>query len=147
MSLLAVIMGVLRHPPAWLRHIVLGGTILTVVATWFAIQSGQAFDEIIGDRVNTDRHESLGNTTMWFALGLAIAVIGLSYVTAKAAASFAASEEIATPMKQARIVLSAATILLAGLSTVWVVRTGEEGAKLVWNGVIPAEADPAEVDE
>ena len=141
MSLLAVIMGVLKRPPALLRHTVLGGTILTAITTWFAVQSGQEFDEIIGDRVNTDRHEALGNTTMLFALGLTIAVIGLSFVTARVAASLAASTEVAGAMKQARIVLAVATVLFAGLSTVWVVRTGEEGAKLVWNGVVQADSD------
>jgi uncharacterized membrane protein len=137
MSLLAVIMGVRKRPPVWLRNIVLGGTILTVVATWFAVQSGQEFDEIIGDRVNTDRHQALANRTMLFALGLMVAVIGLYFVISRLAAAEASNTS--SGMSQARIVLALATIVFAALSTVWVVRTGEEGARITWDGVIPAE--------
>lgn len=138
MSLFAVMMGVLKRPPIWLRNIVLGGTILTVIATWFAVQSGEEFDEIIGDRVNTDRHEALANRTMLFALGLMLSVIALYFVISRLAAAEANSS---SGMRQARVFLSVSTVVFAMLSTVWVVRTGEEGSRLVWDGVVPTEAE------
>ncbi|MFW2383069.1 MAG: hypothetical protein ACN4GZ_15050, partial [Acidimicrobiales bacterium] len=138
MSLLAVLMGIIKRPPVWLQRIVVGGTALTVAATWFAVRSGREFDKIIGDRVNTDRHEALANRTMLLVTALAISVGGLGYVISRLG-----NDQTPRPagLIRARFVLSLATIALATLSTIWIVRTGEEGARITWRGVVPVEAD------
>ena len=138
MSLLAVIMGILKQPPVWLRRITVGGTALTVAATWFAVRSGNEFDEIIGDRVNTDRHEALANRTMLLVVALALAVGALAYVITRLGDG---RPDGPAWLPRLRILLSVTTIALAALSTIWVVRTGEEGARITWRGVVPAESD------
>lgn len=44
----------------------------------------------------------------------------------------------AAPAKRSPLLIgcAAAAVLLSALSTVWVVRTGHEGARVHWNGVI-----------
>lgn len=134
-SLLAVLMGFRKSPPTWVRRTIAGGTVLTVIATWIAVQTGEAFNDIVDGRVDTDRHEDLANTTMLLVFGLGLAVCALAYVMGRAGA------ESNVYLRRARLALAAVTMAFAVLSTVWVVRTGEEGARLVWDGVIPEDGD------
>lgn len=136
MSFVAIIMGLAKRPPVWLQRIAVAGTALTVIATWFAVRSGLEFDEIIGDRVDTSRHEALANRTMLLITALAIAVSLLAYVHTRLGNSQA---DQPARLRQARIALSLTTVVFAVFSTVWIVRTGEEGARITWRGVIPAE--------
>ncbi len=134
-SLAAVVLGLHRSPPNWLTRGVLGGALVTIASAWAAVQSGQEFDEIIDGQVDTDRHEALGNTTMLLVFGLGLAVGALWYVLRR-------NKDQAAPLwGKARIVLSAVTICFAVLSTAWVVQTGEEGARITWDGVIPDDDD------
>lgn len=134
-SLAAVVLGLHKSPPAWLTRGVFGGVLVTIGSAWAAVQSGQEFNEILDGQVDTDRHESLGNTTMLLVLGLGLAVGALLYVLRRN------RDQAAPSWGKARVVLSALTIGFAILSTTWVVQTGEEGAKITWDGVIPDDDD------
>ncbi|NNF54673.1 MAG: hypothetical protein HKN03_09565 [Acidimicrobiales bacterium] len=134
-SLAAVVLGLHKSPPAWLTRGVLSGVLITIAFTWAAVQSGQEFDEIIAGQVDTDRHESLANTTMLLVVGLGLAVAALLSVLRR-------NRDQANPLwRKARFGLSALTICFAVLSTTWVVQTGEEGARITWDGVIPDDDD------
>jgi H+/Cl- antiporter ClcA len=127
----AVAVGTLRRPPSWLKALTSLGALGVTVATWVAVQSGQAFDEVIDGRVNTDKHESLGETTLILTIGLCVAVL--------ASVAYQARDRTKEPdqaMRWVRPALSLATVALAALATIWVIRTGHEGARITWDGVI-----------
>ena len=42
------------------------------------MQSGQAFDEVVGDRVDTSDHEGLAMTALWLVGGFVLATAALS---------------------------------------------------------------------
>lgn len=134
MGFMAVVMAVLKQPPVWLRRMVLGGMILTLIATWFAVQSGEAFEEVFNGQIKIDRHEELARATLLMVFGLTLAVAALVVVI---------NRGISPAIKAARVGLGAAVVVLAALSTLWTVRTGEEGVRVTWGNIV-ARDDVAE---
>lgn len=133
----ALVMAVRRGLPSWYGWSVAAGAVGMVVATWFTVQSGLAFDDLIGDVAPTEKHESLGKTTLLFAIGLALAVIALAVERRR---QDRGEPDVEGRRAVIRLTLSGVTVLLAILATIWVARTGHEGARLVWDGVVPEES-------
>lgn len=126
--------------PEWRRRygwLVLSGAVATVVATWLAVSSGQAFDEFLDGAVPTARHEQLGQQTMILVVLLAAVVAGL--VVWGRRADRTGDTGGRHRGRRAAMALAALTILLATAATVWVVRTGHEGARITWTGIFPEE--------
>jgi hypothetical protein len=65
-----------------------------------------------------DAHRALGTTTLYWTIGLGVAVLLLVLLR--------------NQPRVLSIVLSVATIVLAGISVWYVYRTGDAGAKIVW---------------
>lgn len=111
----------------------------TLVSTWLATQSGEALVEPLFLQSVIEDHERLGKTTMILVLLLFVflcAQVGVGRsIDKKSAGSFA----VPARAKSGLMVLSAAVVVLSVLSTVWVVRTGHEGAKVTWAGQLPPE--------
>lgn len=127
---------VLAFRPTWRRRV---GFVLPVVAvvvlgvTQLAISSGSAFDEIVGDRVDTDTHESLALMTRNFigvfvVASLLLAILDRWHV--RGGPSFVGSGVL---------VLVVAAVASSLLATAWMIRTGDEGARLVWDGILTAQ--------
>lgn len=133
----AVAVGILRRPPSWLRMLTALGAIGMTAATWLAVQSGKAFDEVIDGRVDTDKHESLGETTLIFSIGLSVAVLALVMIQARIGHTETADRSVVWT----KLGLSIATVAFAILATVWVARTGHEGARITWDGVITSSGE------
>ena len=87
---------------------------------------------------NAAKHRHLAETTRIFAFGLVVATFGLWWfgrqATREAQAATATSRG-----RQLVMVFSALSVVLALLSTVWVARTGHEGAKIHWSGMLKAK--------
>lgn len=122
---------VLAARPQWRRRCSLAlavAALVALVATFLAMQSGEAFEPAVRDLVDLSTHKSLAQTTrvlvILFFLGTA-AVAALDRMTDD-------TRPWAPKAAQAGIVVTA-LVSLAG--SVWMFRTGHEGAKLVWDGV------------
>lgn len=99
--------------------------VVAVVATFVAANSGAALaDGLDYPESQIGDHRDLGNTLRWFVLGLGVATLGhLGWV------STARGERLPSWVSPAVRVL---VVVFALLSLVWVIRTGHEGAKSVW---------------
>ena len=99
-----------------------------LVVTFLAIRSGEAFEPAVRDVVNLDLHKSLARTTrllvaLFFVGSIVVAILDRM-----------SGDERPWADRAAQIVV-VLTALVAVLGSVWIARTGHEGAKLVWDGV------------
>lgn len=133
MPLAAIATIVLALRPQWRRR---SGVVLPIAAvailvlTQLTISSGDAFDEIVGDRVDTTDHRALALTTRWFIVMFAVGAIATAALDRWRDRS---APQWLTALHGLAIGVS---VVGAALATVWMVRTGDEGARLVWDGVI-----------
>ncbi len=138
MPLLAIFALVLAARPAWRRHVGVALPLLSAglaLATFLAMQSGQELEDLLGDFApNTDTHQSLATTTL-----VLILVLVLTSTVMVVADRWAASDGPAW-LPRAATALLGLSIVLAGLATIWMFRTGHEGARLVWKGTVQSMA-------
>lgn len=132
MPLAALVMLVLAFKPTW-RHWVgfslpLAAMVI-LVFTQLAISSGEEFSEIVP--VNTDDHEALAITTRNLIGLFAICSLVLVILERRRV-----QENQPRWLGPAVLIMVAATTLSSVLATVWMVRTGDEGARLVWENVL-----------
>ncbi|MGH1488518.1 MAG: DUF2231 domain-containing protein [Acidimicrobiales bacterium] len=119
--------------PSWRRATGVlqpGVAVVVFLATLLAVLSGNKFDEVVGDRVDTSDHKSLAMSSLWLVGGFALATIGVAVLD-----RLSNGTEATWHRPVARLAL-VASVVLAALATLWMVRTGDEGARLVWDGVI-----------
>ncbi len=122
--------------PAWRKRFglfVLGGALVSFIATFLATQSGEgliALDEEF--REVSKNHAELGETTRLFAFVLLVAVAVLVFLGRRAGGSRAST---GSRLNVAQTVVAGIMVVAAVLNTVWMVRTGHEGARIVWETV------------
>lgn len=125
---------------SWRRHLGFfqpAVAVVVFIATFLAVQSGQAFDEVVGDRVDTSDHEGLAMTALWLVGGFVLATAALSVLDRQHSQySRSDSTSVASWHRPATLVTLFGSLALAALATLWMVRTGDEGARLVWDGVL-----------
>lgn len=115
--------------------------IVTLVSTQLAISSGYAFDELVAGAVNTDKHEALAITGRNFVLLFTLAALVVAVLDWRnRAGSIATTGDVTNSSASTSDTIARVGAIAAGLfsvlATVWMFRAGEEGAKLVWSGVI-----------
>lgn len=128
-------LGVLSRP-AWRRRFAPGLLLLSfvvVVTTFLARGSGEEFDELLEGAVDVERHQSLANTTMILVVLFFVALVVLVVLDRRPTLA------LGEPDTAVQRVLAVATAIFALLATVWMVRTGHEGAKITWSGVVQSE--------
>jgi len=132
--LLAVFALALLIRPAWRRQVGLALPIVSaavVVATWLAKESGEELEELLGDFApNTDKHQSLAITALIMLLVLTVTSAAMVVADRWASANGPSLASTAAP------VLLGLSLVVAGLATIWMFRTGHEGARLVWKGTV-----------
>ncbi len=113
--------------PSWSirfgRHLV-ALSLAVLAVTWLALETGEAFNELLDGAAPTKKHQQLAESSMLFVLGLTGAVVGMVFARTK-------------NRRRPAALLSVAVVALAALSTTWIVRTGHEGARITWSGVLP----------
>jgi MFS superfamily sulfate permease-like transporter len=131
--------------PQW-RHALRIPTALligfTAIATVIAAQSGEQLQHMISPENRSSslvqQHVELGDQTK--AIMLIFAVVALAYLALDWYLSRDDSDRTLpfsrSTATKAITILSLATILLAGITTVWDVRTGHAGAKATWHDAI-----------
>ncbi len=143
--LLAAVTVVAVARPRWRRRLgwwLVGALVVVLVAVLIAMQSGQAFDDLLDGLVDVGKHEALAQTTRNLMLAWLLALVALVLIErrlppdAQPAGESAGRDRGAVGIRLVVPVLAISVASLAVLSTVWMVRTGHEGARVTWSGVI-----------
>lgn len=117
----------LRHR-AGIALAVMAGVV--AIATFLALQSGKAFNEVVGDNVDTSDHEQLARRAMVLVIAFLIGAV------ATAAADRWSAADGPDWLDQTALWLMAFTTTAAVAASFWMVLAGDAGARLVWDGVI-----------
>jgi len=145
----AILTIVLALKPAWRRRagwLPFGGVFVVTVLLFGAKESGEsftdAFDSAFGEgAIDIGRHEELGNMTFVLTLVWLAAMFALTMWEAVqrrgAPAANDATEAALTSSPYVSYGLSTLASLFAVLATIWLIRTGHEGAEVVWSPVVP----------
>jgi len=145
----AILTIVLAFKPAWRRRagwFPFSGVFVVTVLLFGAKESGEsfsdAFDSAFGEgAIDIDRHEELGNMTFVLTLVWLAAMFALTMweaVQRRGATDASGTTDTAlTPSPYVSYGLSALASLFAVLATIWLIRTGHEGAEVVWSPVVP----------
>jgi uncharacterized membrane protein len=119
--------------PGWRARLspwLVAASVVSFVATMLAMKSGEKFDKLLQGQVDISKHESLAGTTRLFVLVLLVVLVAAAVVDRRRPA------DGAEPAANVSLALSWVAVVVAVLATVWMVRTGHEGARLVWSGVV-----------
>ncbi len=125
---------VLAIVPAWRRAVgwwSVAAVGLLAVLLYLAKTSGESLDDAFAGAVDVSTHEQLANTTfvltlVWLALTVLVVVGDRRFLPAGGSRPTLRDEPPAV------LALTAAWVVLAVLATVWLVRTGHEGSRVVW---------------
>ena len=122
-------------------------SVVSFVATMLARQSGNAFDDLLDGAVDTAQHEQLGDQTALIVFVLMLlCLVGAAVLRRSPPPETDAANVVAgdAPELSARPQTSVASTglialitLVSILATFWMVRTGDVGARLVWEGNVP----------
>lgn len=150
MPLLALAAIAVAVRPAWRDRfaVVLGGAgIVLVVATWLAVSSGEAFDDLLDGQAPIERHEELARQSRLLAVAFVVFLLATVVIArlqprrrpgtlARDLGAAAAHPPRSPALGGVGHACAAITVLLGVLATVWMLRTGHEGAKAVWDGTV-----------
>ena len=104
--------------------------LVVLLSTQLSIMSGDAFDEALDGAVNVDDHADLAQTTRNFLVVFVLAATGFAVLDRK---NSEGAPRWYGPTSTGLVAVAAVSSLLA---TVWMVRTGDEGARLVWDNLL-----------
>lgn len=79
-----------------------------------------------------ENHQDLGTMTLYMTIGLGVVTLALVYLEGPRVGAAQAGAVSSSRVRW--LVLSALTVVAAGLSLYYVIRTGDSGAKAVWEG-------------
>ncbi len=149
MPLLALAVLAVAIRPGWRRSfgpLLIVASLALVVVTILATESGEAFDEVLdkqGIEIDIEDHQALGEATRLLVIVFAGLLVASSVVAlmgpSRPGRSRSASRGPRGALGAVGHALAAATVLVGVLASVWMFRTGHEGAKVVWDGTIPTE--------
>jgi uncharacterized membrane protein len=119
----------LRRRAGWA---VAGAAAVGLIATQLAVSSGYRFDELLEGAVDTSDHQALGETTRNLVAVFLVSAMATAWLDRP-------TGDPATGLRRWAVVAGVVvTTLSSVMATVWMIRTGEEGARLVWDGVLTA---------
>jgi preprotein translocase subunit SecG len=140
---------VLAVKPRWRERagwFPLAGVVVVTVLLFFAKESGESFTEAFDSAfgagaIDIGEHERLGNMTfvltlVWLVALLALTVWEFVQRRGRVAADAGTSTAVADN-PYITYVLCAFASVFAVLATVWLIRTGHEGADVVWSPLVP----------
>lgn len=131
-----------RHRAGWFP---LAGVFVVTVLLFGAKESGEsfndAFDSAFGEgAIDVDRHEELGNMTFVLTLVWLVVMLALTVWEFRQRRGVTATDDasdVADTNPYVSAVLGAIAAVFAVLATIWLIRTGHEGADVVWSPVVP----------
>ena len=135
----AIVTVVAAAKPSWRARAswwILGGLIITVALLFAAKESGEAlidaYDRANGEgSVDIEQHQSLAEATFVMTL-IWTALFGILTVLERVDRVRTSALEPVATNTTVRTAISIVAAALGLLATVWLIRTGHEGAKSVW---------------
>jgi hypothetical protein len=126
--------------PSWRRRygwLLLAATAVALVATQLAMSSGEELQQVVEALgVNVDRHVELADTTRVLVIVLFVGVLAMvlfdRFAHRRRSNAGGAGTDAPGWLPITSLALPVVVVAIAALSTVWMSRTGHEGAKLVW---------------
>jgi hypothetical protein len=140
---LAVIAMTVR--PAWRASagpLVIAGSVVVFVALLLARKSGEELYELLDREPSIGRHEDLANQSVLLWLGFVLVTVASVVLHRRARGGGPADEAsldggrpagASGSVRRAVTALAVLSIVLGVVSTVWIARTGHEGAKSHWS--------------
>jgi uncharacterized membrane protein len=118
-----------------------GAALVVAVGTFLATQSGEALDEALKGLAPIDKHKELGEFTQILCFVLFAMTLGNAFFLQRLRGRHSSGERVKHVTRETgatvvETVLSVLIAITAGLATVWMIRTGHEGARAVWDGTI-----------
>jgi len=144
----ALAMLVLALRPSWRQRFgpaLAVATLIGAIATIVAARSGQELNEALRDRIGdlADDHQTLGETTRLFAVLFFVAVAAMASFDrwgggrdVEVLADDASGGVTLTRHDMIGWGLAALALVLGALAAIWMFRTGHEGSRIVWEGVV-----------
>lgn len=140
LAVLAIAYALLNFVRPHIRWVLGLFAIATPIAALLAKLSGDAFfarlnsrDQITPEFLpKLEAHREFGTLTLYATIALAILTLALVYFVAPRAAARAAGG--AGSSRALSLTLAALAMVAAGVSLYYVIRTGDSGAKAVWEG-------------
>jgi preprotein translocase subunit SecG len=140
LPLAAVATIVLAARPGWRRSAgwwMVGGLSVVALLVYLAKSSGEQLDDAFAGAVDVSTHEQLADTTfvltlVWLAAYTALVAVDRRTGQPEAGRSAERPAAALSDQPVAVLLLSAASVALAVLASVWLVRTGHEGSRVVW---------------
>ncbi|MFG1817488.1 DUF2231 domain-containing protein [Kribbella sp. NPDC049174] len=110
----------------------------SLVLAYVAKESGQAFVAAVPTLEQAVRvHEERGDLLFWFCLIFAVVAVAAFLLLGGTSALASGKGAKATKSKPLELVTSAAVVVI-GVLVIWqTIRTGDAGAKAVWDGQLP----------
>jgi glycerol uptake facilitator-like aquaporin len=105
-------------------------SLLVFVSVLLATNTGEALDKA-QDLGNVKHHRALAETTRLLSFVLLLATVALWWINRRRTVDAQADRQRPLAMG-----VAAVTVVFAVLSAVWVIRTGHEGARVHWSGVL-----------
>ena len=141
LSVLYAFVPLVRQHTRWVVGVL---AVVAPSAAYLTKESGDAFFDRL-KRLNQvsdeyiprlQEHQDLGTNTLYASIGLGVVTLALVYFVAPraAAASAAGTGGSAGSARAVALALAALTVIAAGISLYYVYRTGDTGAKAVWEG-------------
>jgi hypothetical protein len=106
-----------------------GAVIVMFGAMILAMESGEALDEAFKGLAPTKRHIELAETTRLLTFGFLLLTLVEAILVFKRKRSDVQADSSAVALER---ICAYAVVLIGLVATIWMVRTGHEGAKAVW---------------
>ncbi len=122
--------------PAWRQRfgpLQAGLAVVSLVATFLAVRSGEAFYRLIENDIDATEHKNLALTTRWLVLAFTVGT--LIYVGLDRRPRPDSAQRSST----AAWAVAGLTAVVGVVAAVWIYRTGDAGAQLTWKGFLPNE--------
>ncbi|WP_432939929.1 DUF2231 domain-containing protein [Kribbella sp. CA-253562] len=109
-----------------------------LVVAYVAKESGEAFVAAIPELEPAVKvHEERGDLLFWYVLVFAVLVVAAFLLLAGPSALASGKGAKATKSRPLELVISAAIVVVGVLVIYQTIRTGDAGAKAVWDGQLP----------
>ena len=104
-------------------------------ATLLAARTGEAFNTVVKDSVPTKKHQDLADTTRIIVALLFLASLGVVASIRRDLRATARDPASSSARRVSRLA-SWAAAAISVIGTIWMIRTGHEGARMVWSGTL-----------
>jgi K+ transporter len=122
--------------PIWrvrFRWQLTAASFIVFVSTFLATQSGEALDHALKGLAPVDKHADLAEVTQILCFGLFVLSVAMAFLGPRLN-PISGSDRVSQQYKATGSFLAVIVALVAVLATVWMIRTGHEGASVVWTG-------------